>query len=89
MAAPQPQPGIAPRIHVVIHFGQCHLTSHWSHYGLLVDCRNDRLLDGVTSLSASAQAASSLVPSVKVVQQLTSAMEELPRRFNFVCLEVR
>jgi hypothetical protein len=31
-----------------------------SHYGLLVDCRNSRLLDGVTSLSAPAQAAKSL-----------------------------
>jgi hypothetical protein len=28
-----------------------------SHFGLLVDCRNNRLLDGVTSLSAPAQAA--------------------------------
>jgi cleavage and polyadenylation specificity factor subunit 1 len=36
-----------------------------SHFGLLVDCRNNRLLDGVTSLSAPAQAASSQIPSVK------------------------
>jgi hypothetical protein len=36
-----------------------------SHFGLLADCRNNRLLDGVTSLSA--QAASSRVPSVKTI----------------------
>jgi hypothetical protein len=38
-----------------------------SYFGLLVDCRNNRLLDGVTSLSVPAQAASALVPSVKIV----------------------
>jgi hypothetical protein len=37
------------------------------HYGLLVDCRNNRLMDSITSLSAPAQAARSLVPGVKVV----------------------
>jgi hypothetical protein len=36
-----------------------------SHFGLLVDCRNNRLLNGITSLSVPAQAASALVPSVK------------------------
>jgi hypothetical protein len=36
-----------------------------SHYGLLVDCRTNRLLDGVTSLSVPAQASRSLLPSVK------------------------
>jgi hypothetical protein len=38
-----------------------------SHFGLLADCRNNRLLDGVTSLSTAAQAASSQVPSVKTI----------------------
>jgi hypothetical protein len=38
-----------------------------SHFGLLVDCKNNRLLDGVTSLSAHAQAASSQTPSVTVI----------------------
>jgi hypothetical protein len=38
-----------------------------SHFGLLVDCRNNRLLDGVTSLSVPAQAASMLIPSVKTI----------------------
>jgi hypothetical protein len=38
-----------------------------SHFGLLVDCRNNRLLDGDTTLSAPAQAASSQVPSVKTI----------------------
>jgi hypothetical protein len=34
-----------------------------SHFGLLVDCRNNRLLDGVTSLSTPAQAASPRTPA--------------------------
>jgi cleavage and polyadenylation specificity factor subunit 1 len=38
-----------------------------SHFGLLVDCPNNRLLDGITSLSVPAQAASALVPSVKTI----------------------
>jgi hypothetical protein len=38
-----------------------------SHFGLLVDCRNNRLLDGVTSLSAPAEAASTQVASVKTI----------------------
>jgi hypothetical protein len=44
-----------------------------SHFGLLVDCRNNRLLDGVTTLSAPAQAASSRVPSVKTITGGTPA----------------
>jgi hypothetical protein len=36
-----------------------------SHFGLLVDCQNNRLLDGTMS-SAPIQAASSSIPSVKV-----------------------
>jgi cleavage and polyadenylation specificity factor subunit 1 len=36
-----------------------------SYFSLLVDCRNNRLLDGVTSLSAQAQTASSAIPSMK------------------------
>jgi hypothetical protein len=43
-----------------------------SHFGLLVDCRNNHLFNGVASLSASAQAASSQIPSVKVVSGGTS-----------------
>jgi hypothetical protein len=38
-----------------------------SHFGLLVDCRKNRLLDGVTSLSVPAQTASALIPSVKTI----------------------
>jgi hypothetical protein len=38
-----------------------------SHFGLLVDGKNKRLLDAVESLSAPTQAASSQTPSVKVV----------------------
>jgi hypothetical protein len=38
-----------------------------SHFGLLVDCKNNRLLDADSLLSAPAQAASSQTPSVKVI----------------------
>jgi hypothetical protein len=43
-----------------------------SHFDLLVDCRNNRLLDGITSLSVPAQAANALIPSVKKVTDGTS-----------------
>jgi len=52
-----------------------------SHYGLLVDCRNNRLLDGVTSLSAPSLIATPSVPSVKVIAGGTppdSLLEEFP-----------
>jgi hypothetical protein len=45
----------------------------FSHFGLLVDCRNNRLLDGVMSLSTPAQAASPRIPSVKVISNGTAA----------------
>jgi hypothetical protein len=38
-----------------------------SHFGLLVDCRKNRLLDGVTSFSIRAQAASAPISSVKII----------------------
>jgi hypothetical protein len=38
-----------------------------THFGLLVDCRNNRLLDNVTSLSAPAQAASPRRTSIKII----------------------
>jgi cleavage and polyadenylation specificity factor subunit 1 len=43
-----------------------------SHFGFLVDCKNNRLLDAVTSLSAPAQAASSQTPSGKMISGGTS-----------------
>jgi hypothetical protein len=52
-----------------------------SHFGLLVDCRNNRLLDGVTSLSSPAQAASARIPSVKTISDGTpvdSLLAEFP-----------
>jgi hypothetical protein len=42
-----------------------------SHFGLLVDCRNNRLLDGVTSLYASAKTAGKHIPSVKTISNNT------------------
>jgi hypothetical protein len=50
-----------------------------SHYGLLVDCRNNRLLGGVTSLSIPGLIAPPSVPSVKVIAGITpphSLLEE-------------
>ena len=38
-----------------------------SFYGLLVDCRHNRLLDSITSLSSPGSLAPSSVPSVKVI----------------------
>jgi hypothetical protein len=38
-----------------------------SHCGLLVDYKNNRLLDGVTSLAVPALTASLLIPSVKLI----------------------
>ena len=38
------------------------------NFGLLVDCRNNRILDGITSLSAPAQTASPRFPSVKTIR---------------------
>jgi hypothetical protein len=52
-----------------------------SHFGLLVDCRNNCLLDGVMSLSAPAQAASARIPSVKTISDGTpvdSLLAEFP-----------
>ena len=52
-----------------------------SHYGLLVDCRNNRLLDGFTSLSAPGLIAPPSVPSVKVIAggaPPDSLLEEFP-----------
>jgi hypothetical protein len=49
-----------------------------SHFGLLVDCRNSRLLNGVTS-SASAQAASARIPSVKTISDSTPVDSHLPK----------
>jgi hypothetical protein len=64
-----------------------------SHFGLMVDCRNKRPLDGVTSLSAPAQAASSQVPSVKTItgalrspaSSLTSQNSLAQPEFNASC----
>jgi hypothetical protein len=43
-----------------------------SHFGLLVDCQHNRLLDKVISLSVPAQAVSSLIPSVNTITGGTS-----------------
>ena len=52
-----------------------------THYGLLFDCRNKCLLDGVTSLSTPGLTAPPSVPSVKIIAGGTpsdSLLEELP-----------
>jgi hypothetical protein len=52
-----------------------------SHFGLLVNCRNNRLLDGVTSLSAPAQAASALktISDGTLVDSLLAEFPDLTR----------
>ena len=42
-----------------------------SHFGLLVDCRNNRIQDGVTTLSAMASAGDALILSVKTISNNT------------------
>jgi len=52
-----------------------------SHYGLLVYCSNNRLLDGVTSMSTPGLTAPPSVPSVKIIAEGTppdSLQEEFP-----------
>ena len=52
-----------------------------SYYGLLINCRNNHLLDGVTSLPTPGLTAPPSVPSVKVIAGGTatdSLMEEFP-----------
>lgn len=44
-----------------------------SHYGLLVDCRNNHLVDGVTSLSTPGLATQTSVPSMKTITNDTTA----------------
>ena len=51
------------------------------HYGLLVDCRNNLLLEGVSSNSTPGLVATLSVPSVKVIAGRTppdSHLEEFP-----------
>jgi len=51
------------------------------YYGLLIDCRNNHLLDGVTSLSAPGLTAPPSIPSVKVIARgmpTDSLLEEFP-----------
>jgi hypothetical protein len=52
-----------------------------THYGLLVDCRHNRLLDGVTSLSTPSLIPLPTVPSMKVIAggpPPDSLIEEFP-----------
>jgi hypothetical protein len=52
-----------------------------SHFGLLADYRNNRLLDGVILLSVLVKAASSLIPSVKTITggtPVNSLLAEFP-----------
>ena len=51
-----------------------------SYYGLLVDCRNNRLPDRITSLAIPGRTAPSSVPSVKVMAAGTS-MDNLLQEF--------
>jgi len=44
-----------------------------ANFNLLVDCRNNRILDGVTSLSTPAQTASTRFPRVKTIGNSTPA----------------
>jgi hypothetical protein len=52
-----------------------------SNFGFLVACRDNRLLDGVTSLVVPTQSASALIPSVKTITggtPIDSLLTEFP-----------
>jgi cleavage and polyadenylation specificity factor subunit 1 len=51
-----------------------------ANFSLLVDCRNNRILDGITTLSAPAQTASTPCPSVKTIGS-TTPVDELFNEF--------
>jgi hypothetical protein len=53
-----------------------------SHFGVLVDCYYNRLLDGVMSLSVPAQAITSLTPSVKTINGGTPVNSLLTKHQN-------
>jgi hypothetical protein len=57
-----------------------------SHFGLLVDCKHNRLLDEVTSLSVPAQAANSLIPSINNVSGGTPVDSLLAQFLDFARL---
>jgi hypothetical protein len=53
-----------------------------SHFGLLVDCRNNRLLDGTTCLSAPDNSTPTSIPSVKTIGSsvpLNDSLAEFPQ----------
>jgi hypothetical protein len=60
-----------------------------SHFGLLVECRNNRLLDGVTSLSTPAQGSPASKSSVEVHRSTPSSpsirLSLAPREFSGKC----
>ncbi len=51
-----------------------------SHFNLLVDCKNNRLLDGITSLSSPGHRAKSTVSSVKTIAS-DAVMDKLLSEF--------
>jgi len=67
----EPEPGAALRLHVAFRVSRRTNPNHrvdlLSYYGHLIDCRNNSLLDSVTSLSTPGRTAPQSVPSVKVI----------------------
>jgi hypothetical protein len=61
---------------VAVRASRSHTTPHRRRlppdFGVLAECRNNRLLDRVTSLSAPAQAASFRISSLNVISGCTS-----------------
>ena len=71
MNPPEHESGTVPRFHLALRGGGVQLpiigVDLLSQYGLLDDCRNNHLLDGVISLSAPGHTTPPSVPSVKVI----------------------
>jgi hypothetical protein len=75
MAHPHAQPRASTGLHLAFPGGRRPNPNHrvdlLANFSLLVDCRNNRILDGIASLSAPAQTASTRFPSVKAIGSST------------------
>ena len=74
---PHAQPRPSKGFHLAIRGGRRPTSNHrvelLANFNLLIDCRNNRILDGVTSLSTPAQMASAWFPSIKTIGSSTLA----------------
>jgi hypothetical protein len=77
--------GTASRLHMAFIVAEVELpiidVDFLSHFNLLVDCKNNSLLDGITSLFTHGNSATPAVPSIKVMASdaaMYSLLAEFP-----------